>query len=357
MDLPPTPDGLTNRWNLGLPWGNCYNPRCHVRDNLLKCSGCLVALYCSVAHQKAHRPVHKSTCNIVKSARQDLDREIAALDERSLRILESRNPLELEEEVPPPFWLQKPVRAYFQRRLNLMDAMLNFRTGDAVEVALNESIRLLRLNHGDSLGFRSRVPGLYIRLGKEQEAWDFIKWYATAGNDPDYAWDDMKSPFLTLRGQDVFEPFDGYAKTLTDLDFLVCMTNIKIRLMLDLQMLEREARKPENADAGYDRKMEWVREDAMCNTLYKRRDIVERSEWTDLIADQRDQVEKLIRRVEKRNKHYWPALWDPDRWAAAYPAPYTLGSPEEIRMVFRDTWYTWSECLVALDVVKQYTKK
>ncbi|KAI6082360.1 hypothetical protein F4821DRAFT_215783 [Hypoxylon rubiginosum] len=356
MDLPPTPDGLTNRWNLGLPWGNCYNPRCHVRNNLLKCSGCHVALYCSVAHQKAHRSVHKSTCNIVKSAREDLDREMEALDAQSIHILESDTPLRLE--VPPGFWLRKPVRAYLQRRLNLMDAMLNFRTGDAVEIALTQSLRLLRLDHGDRLGFRSRVPGLYIRLGKDAEAWDFIKWYATTGSARDYAWDDTRAPFLNLRDQDIFEPFDGYADKLVDLDFLVCMTNIKIRLMLDLQMLERESQKPENAGAGYDRRMEWVREDAMCNTLYRRRDVVERQDgWAGLIADQRDQVEKMIKRVDARNKHYWPALWDPDRWAAAYPAPYTFGSPEEVNFVFRDTWYTWSECLVALDVVKQYIKK
>ncbi|KAI4867595.1 hypothetical protein F4820DRAFT_412812 [Hypoxylon rubiginosum] len=351
MDLPPAPNGLSNRWNLGLRWGLCSAPGCIFRDNLLKCSGCHAILYCSVAHQKADRPRHKSSCNIVKGAREDLAKEEAALRATPGDAQMPENPFETARG---QFWLFRPTRSYMQSRLALTAALLNIKTGVAVETALDHSLEMLQLNPGDNQGVRGQVPGLLLRLGRDQEAYDFIKWYATVGAASDYKWGNPESPFLNLHDEDVFERVDEYAEKVYDLSMLVCLTNLKIRLLLDLQALERESKKPGNSDASYDKKMEWVREEAVSDALYKRRDIVERADWTDLIADLEGQIKTLVGYVEKKNKHYWPALNVPERWAAAYPAVYSPGSPQEINMVFRQTWYTWSECPTTMEVLKKY---
>ncbi|OTA82500.1 hypothetical protein M434DRAFT_24989 [Hypoxylon sp. CO27-5] len=351
MDLPPAPNGLWNRWNLGLRWGFCSNLNCHVRDNLLKCGACRVVFYCGAAHQRADRPYHKSSCNIVKTAREKLEQEEAALRARPGDAFLPENPFETARG---RFWLMKPTRPYLQKRYELTAALLNIKSGLAVEEALEHSLGILQLNPGDNQMVRCQVPGLYLRLGRDQEAYDFIKWYATVGSAGDYEWDNPDSPFLNLHDEDVFEPVDIHIEKLTELSFLVCLTNLKLRLLLDVQMLDRESKSPGNRNANFDKKMEWVREHAYTDVLYKRREIVEMSDWTDLIATLQSQAEKLFDHVTQRNKHYWPALKAPERWSAAMPVPYGLGSPEEINMVFRQTWYSWAECPPVLQIAKEW---
>ncbi|KAI1204932.1 uncharacterized protein F4807DRAFT_445068 [Annulohypoxylon truncatum] len=350
MDLPPAPNGLWNRWNLGLHWGTCSGPNCHVRENLLRCGACRAVLYCGAAHQRAHRPVHKSSCNLIKTARAKLAEEEATLRAHPGDEFMEANPFETTRGM---FWPHLPARPYMQARFELISTLLNIKTGTAVEEALEHSLEMLQLNRRDNQSIRSHVPALYLRLGREQEAYDFIKWHATIGGADDYDWGDMENPFLNLHDEDVFEPVTD-TKELLDLGMLASLTNLKLRLNLDIQSLEKQFNKPGKRNATYDEKMEWIREHAICDILYKRRDIVERSEWTDILKSLQEQCEVMFDVVDERNKHYWPALRSPERYAAAMPVPYAMGSPQEINWVFRNTWYSWAECPPVLEIVKSW---
>ncbi|KAI0885919.1 uncharacterized protein GGS22DRAFT_162295 [Annulohypoxylon maeteangense] len=351
MDLPPAPNGLYNRWNLALHWGNCSGPNCHVRNNLLKCGACRAVYYCGGAHQRAHRPQHKSSCNLIKNARAQLAQEEAALRARPGDMFLEANPFETARG---SFWRFTPTRPYMQARFDLISTLLNIKTGAAVEEALEHSLDMLQLNPGDNQGIRSHVPALYLRLGRDQEAYDFIKWYGTIGAQSGYEWGNPESPFLNLHDEDVFEPLGGIAKALFDLSIIVSLVNVKVRLLLDIRGLEKEFNKPAKRNTSYEKKMEWVRENATCDVLYKRRDIVERTEWTDLVAALESQAKEVFDRVEGRNKHYWPALRSPELHAAAIPTAYSPGSPEEVKLVFRNTWYSWAECPPAHELVKSW---
>ncbi|KAI1140170.1 hypothetical protein F5Y05DRAFT_377430 [Hypoxylon sp. FL0543] len=353
MDLPLPPTGFSNRWNLGLHWGLCSRPECPVRDNLLKCGACQAVRYCGPAHQRADWPRHKSSCKLVKASREKLAQEEAALRARPGDAFLSENPFETARGL---FWLMKPTRPYMQSRYELTNALLNIRTGDAVEDALEHSLGILHLNPGDNQMIRGQVPPLYLRLGRDQEAYDFIKWYAAVGSAGGYEWNNPDSPFLNLHDEDVLEPVDVHIEKLMELSFLACLTNIKIRLLLDLQMLDRESKKAANRNAGFDKKMEWVREHSLSDVLYRRRELVEMSDWKDLIATLEDQAKKLFRGVNKRNKHYWPALRAPELWTSVVPVACGLGSPQEINLVFRQTWYSWAECPPALEIVNKWAR-
>ncbi|KAI2627295.1 hypothetical protein GGS26DRAFT_135428 [Hypomontagnella submonticulosa] len=349
MDLAPAPNGLWNRWNLGLPWGNCSGPECRVRDNLLKCGACRAISYCSVAHQVADRPRHKSSCKILKNAREELAKEEAALRAAPGDMWMPANPF---ETVRGHFWGISETRPYMRARHGVTDGLLNIRTGEAAEECLDHHLEMLQLCRGDNMGVRSRVPGLYLRLGRDQEAYDFVKWWATIGSSSDYDWGDMDNPFLNLHDEDVFETVEPFVKRLSDVSMLACLTNLKIRLLLDLQMLEQTSKQRGNENASYDTKMEWVREHAICDVLYKRRDIVERSGWSDIIGDLDDQVGKLIECVKERNKHYWSTLRTPERWATPMTTFYSPESPQEAHLAFGHTWYAWAECPAALETIK-----
>ncbi|KAI1085035.1 hypothetical protein F5B20DRAFT_125245 [Whalleya microplaca] len=348
----PTPrDELPNRMNLGLPFRSCSGPNCIVRENLLQCSGCKVVLYCGAAHQRADRPRHKTSCNIVKTTQEKLAQEEAALRARPGD--DEMGP-DAFENAQAQFWFWRPTRPYMQARYDLMQAILNIRTGEAVQAALGHALGMLQLSRGDNLGVRSQVPALYLRLGRDQEAYDFIKWYALVPSS--YEWINPDLLYLDIHGEDAFEHFEDHAKRLVDVSFLASMTQLKIRLLLDVMMLERYAKKPGNRNASFETKMEWVREDAISDVLYKRRDIVERSDYTDLIADLRDQVAKLVACVNEVNEYYWPALQHPEKYSHSQPTIYTHGSPEEIILVFRHTWYSWAECAAALEIAKDVAK-
>ncbi|CAJ2502486.1 Uu.00g098800.m01.CDS01 [Anthostomella pinea] len=189
-----------------------------------------------------------------------------------------------------------------------------------------------------------------------QEAFDFMKWYCTTGAAGDYARGDLEEPFLDLHDENALEDFGGCAARCVDLSLLAAMTHLKVRLLRDVQMLDRNVRKysgPNNP--GYEKKMEWVREDAMSDVLYSRKDILDRSDYADLVADLQNQVRGLYERMRKVNKHYWPALKQPERYAGRSPTMYSPGSPEEVIGAFRHTWYLWSESPAVLDFVKNYT--
>ncbi|KAI1098788.1 hypothetical protein F4804DRAFT_323822 [Jackrogersella minutella] len=348
MDLPPAPNGLSNRWNLGLHWGICSGPNCHIRENLLKCGACKAILYCGADHQRADRPRHKSSCKLVKEARETLAREEAALRARPGDQFLMDNPFEAGRG---RFWKLIPTRDYMQSRFDLTSTLLNIRTGDAVEAALEHSLEMLQLNRSDNQGVRSQVPALYLRLGRDQEAYDMIKWHSTFGAASDYDWNNLDLPYMNLHDEDVFEPPDSFVKNVENLSFLVCLTNLKVRLLLDIRMLANEAKKRGNINASYEKKMEWVREHAHSDVLYKRRDIVERTKWDDLLGSLQSQVRKLYAQVKKENRFYWPALKEPERWSAAYPTIYSVGSPHEVNLVFRNTWYSWAECPPALEMI------
>ena len=73
-------------------------------------------------------------------------------------------------------------------RYALVEALLTEHTYAAVSAALDHLLDMLRLCRGDNMGVRDSVPALYLRLGREQECYDFIKWWATMGEQSNYDW-------------------------------------------------------------------------------------------------------------------------------------------------------------------------
>lgn len=348
--LAPIEGERENRLNLGLFFRNCSGPRCPLRTDLLRCGACQAVLYCGAEHQKAHRPAHKTSCGLIKQARAAFERERAALESHPGDMSTPPRPL---EAVPGQFWFWSGTRPYMQRYHDLLSATLNVRTGEAVEAALRYALDMLRLNRGDNQGVREQVPALYLRLGRDQDAYDFLKWYAVSATSS-YDWRDTDLPFLDLKGQDALEDWLACAtEPVVSLSFAVAMTNLKIRLLLDLRGLQAEVDKKKGQDFGYEEKMAWIREEAISDVLYGRRDVVERADYKDLITSLQAQVAALYDRVTELNKHYWPALHHPERYSHAMPTIYSLGSPEEVIIAFRYTWYSWSECEQAIDFVKR----
>ena len=123
-------------------------------------------------------------------------------------------------------------------RFALVEAILKIKTFNAIQSALDHLRDMLRLCRSDNMGVRDLVPALFLRLGRDQESYDFVKWYATAGQASDYDWGDMSLPFLNVANADVFEPVDYMCGKYLNLSHTVAVTLLKIKVLLDLKDLQ-----------------------------------------------------------------------------------------------------------------------
>ncbi|KAF5120840.1 hypothetical protein E5D57_013176 [Metarhizium anisopliae] len=89
------------------------------------------------------------------------------------------------------------------------------------------------------MGVRDMIPALYIRLGRDQAAYDFMKWYATTGQDPRYNWGDIDLPFLDIKDGDVLEsPAGMWTDEWLDLSHCSAVVLVKVRVLLDIQAVQ-----------------------------------------------------------------------------------------------------------------------
>lgn len=112
---------------------------------------------------------------------------------------------------------------------------------DILETVLAELLDMLRLSRADDLGAGIAIPSIYLALGRDQEAYDFIKWNTIADIiwDPD-GWNDLDRPYLDLRGEDVLEERMGVWVSRSDqmLTFVVAVMLIKLRAIIDLLAMQ-----------------------------------------------------------------------------------------------------------------------
>ncbi|RSL56724.1 hypothetical protein CEP53_006715 [Fusarium sp. AF-6] len=302
------------RMNLGLPFQTCnvYPNPCKATvqgAKLYRWSACHVVNYCGVEHQKADRPRHKVQCVPIKQTKTKLEKEEAAL---RANLGDANILLNAFENAMGNFWAFSGTRPYMRARHDYITALLNVRTGEAVQVALDHSLALLQLSRGDNLG-----------------------WYAVKATSS-YEWGNMELPFLDLKGENTLEPVDEKPLHI-DLSFFVALTLIKVRLMKDLMGLQTFVKKKPNATIAA--RMDYLKEEAASDVLLSREDIVG-GDLGEAVAEMRRQAMQLYKKVKEMNPHFWPGVLNPELYAYKVPEAYTMGSPEEAVLVFRQSWYS-----------------
>lgn len=331
---------------------------CDHSENLRRCSGCLAVSYCGRDHQVQHRPSHKGMCQPVKALFDNLNREEKALREHPGDGATAPNPF---ETAAGHFWTVRATRPYMQARYGLAQGLLRSFAGfhgrvAAVEEVLRHLLDMLSLCRGDNMAVRFIVPSLYIRLGRDQEAYDFVKWYATVGWQGGYDWHNMDLPFLNLKDADVLEAPDVWTSIEKWLDpcHASCVALIKVRILADLQAIRLTIHK---APAGTDPQevINAVRDNLANPILKSRREILDAG--LEGIAETMEtlvkQLREIYRAVEKSNPHFWPAMLDDPSYAIMNPPlGYTPGSKEEAFYMVNHNLFVWYESQHAMGIMK-----
>ncbi|EME38365.1 hypothetical protein DOTSEDRAFT_57478 [Dothistroma septosporum NZE10] len=189
---------------------------------------------------------------------------------------------------------------------------------EAFRIAHIETMDVFRLNRSDNMGMRYQAPALMICHGIDQEAFDFMKWHATAGSDSHYDWGNMDLPFLNLRGENVPEP---------DLHSLKQSASVADKLPQELLDNCREDL-VSNAVAGHSDLLQEVRDGV---------DISPRTK------DVEGQVDTLFKAVTEANSFFWPAMIEPGGHLHALPAAYSSGSVDEMQISLQANYAAWEE--------------
>jgi hypothetical protein len=302
-------------------------------DSLLRCSACKVVRYCSKDHQILDRPQHAHICKSIVGCSARL-----AFEERKLRNQPDGDmfaPANVFEEHVGHFWGMHNTRPYMRARYALVEAFVQVRTRDAVVAALEHVMDCLRLCRSDNMGLRDLVPALLLRLGRDQECYDFVKWYGTTGSRSDYDWGDMNQPFLDVKGADVWESPKYLCGKFPDLSHIVSITLLKIRLLLAVRA-NLEGKEPLPSNPALNQIDEKPGRDA----------------GEEAVTILQSHVKMLYHAVDQANTYFWHAMRSPGKHLEACPPHYSAGSIEEMQMVLRSNYLAWKESPGAIDVVK-----
>ncbi|KAH7304688.1 hypothetical protein B0I35DRAFT_444750 [Stachybotrys elegans] len=334
---------------------------CNKREGTLRCSGCRVINYCGRQHQASHRPRHKAACQSIKKTREKLESETAILQAFPGDVF---TPSDLFNTGVGLFWGITETRDYMRARFAAAEALIHAATPVAVGEALAHFTDMLRLCRSDNLGVRDIIPNLLLRLGREQECYDFLKWWAVIGSNSKYDWSNTTLPYLDIHNADAFEPVDVFRSMLPDLSHVVTLTLLKLRMLLDLQALESSFEDIYGGSNGLDLDSSDESDIGMSGIDRPLGKLVRarfRGRGRHNISGQvkilEAQYHKLCDVVHQRNPYFWETLVDEADDLPRLPQSYTMGSLEEAELAVRNCRQAWIESEDAVLMVSADTRK
>ncbi|OWZ12609.1 Zinc ion binding protein [Phytophthora megakarya] len=316
-----------------LPPTSCHvcGPRPNVSpDSLFKCSRCKAVLYCGRGHQTSDFREHKDICKRVKKMR-----DLMAEEAHKIRNAEEDDwaPANAFEEGVGHFWGIHSTRPYMRAKLEVIRALSIMVSRTAVEAALAEALDCLRLCRGDNMGIREVIPTLYLLLDQYQEAYDFIKWYATSGQDMHYDWGDMDLPFLDVHGADMTEELPYMRDNVF---FSSCIVYIKM-------MLTKTVKDAITAHELADRaSLPTVVTDSLGAFLTPNGQARSLADLKKLHKKLERQLDEAFTTSNEQNPHFFPTMLDPMPLVEAPDAPYYApGDANQVKIWAKQNFFLW----------------
>lgn len=294
---------------------------CGTESKLSRCAECKVVFYCGQEHQTIDRAAHKTSCNKIKEERGYLEAEEISLRQHAGDNDTPRDAFEKDGEAYGHFWSFRGMTPYMRARNSLIEAILAVNTIQAVEEALSHCLEMLDLNHNDNQGIRGYIPPLYIRLERDQDCYDFIKWWLINWDDR-YEWSD---PSGVVKNQNMTEHRLDLSKGSGPLSHLVSLTLLYIRNYLF-----------------------W------CPGLHAAGvNAVHRKETKESERRAREIAVDAYTAVHRANEHFWSVLLNPMDLLTMRPDKYEMASFQQVPHTLQLCYNSWAETPGAFDVVRE----
>jgi hypothetical protein len=298
-------------------------PVCRKTANTSRCGGCRVVSYCGPEHHAQDWPAHKPFCSKIKKARLRLEAQDIAL--RAHPGDEDTPPSAFEDggEGMGKFWGFKGTQPYMQARRELVDALLKIHTKDAVDAALAHCADMMRLNTFDNQGMGNLVPALFLRLGRDINCYNTLRWTHVGRNT----------------NTDAMEPVADFLRPHVPLAHLVANALVKVRLLVDMRrMLSRRGPHVFTTDI-----------------MTEHHNMFEDGRLRPSAAAQllKGQVMGVYVGVCFANKHFWPALLNPGDDLTTRPNGYAKGSKQEMQIALQQSYDAWVETPGSFEVIRE----
>ncbi|KAK8855134.1 MYND-type zinc finger protein samB [Apiospora arundinis] len=206
------------------------------RPKLLRCAGCRLVRYCSREHQKRDWWVHRSICRITCQHRTKLGIEENAVRHATPDYKTPANAFETHVGI---FGATESTRDYMEARRELGNVTRRACTLDSVTETLEHYQDMIRLCHADSMFVSNHVPDLMLRIDRDQECYDFIKWWDQIQLDIEYDWSDMEASFQNIKNADVMEdPEYMIRDNWSDVGFCASVLLLKFKMLIDIRNIK-----------------------------------------------------------------------------------------------------------------------
>ncbi|KAJ3190973.1 hypothetical protein HK101_008196 [Irineochytrium annulatum] len=284
--------------------------------------------YCSPAHATAHRAVHEPLCTRFRTALRRRD-----------EVQELMRPPELTDSVPA---LRAQLRLLTGVAAGVIGAMVDMGTEVSLTRALNFHLLCIRSGvagrlHGE-LRIYAAVPAMLLRLGRDQEAYYFIRWFADEGarmgvdaGGPAAEGNDVGATKTEEAGRLEMEEADAtelardvglLRRGALPLQHLACLLLLKHRVAAGLACGELDAflmgthprvgaRSPVIALRGVSVVIEtirsWMPRSAACPS---RKVVRKRGGAENVICSLVGEMAEIFKAVDEVNKFFWAGLVD-----------------------------------------------
>jgi hypothetical protein len=309
--------------------------------------------YCTKDHQIEHRARHKGACSAIKKCRKRLEAE-----EDGVR--NSTDPMwpgNLFERSSGHFWGVLPTRPYMRARFGLLNSLRKMGIFDGIKEGHSHLMDMMRLCRGDNMGLRQIIPAVLLQLDQDQKCYDFIKWYATAGQDPHYDWGNLDLPFLDVKNADVYEDPSYVAGKYGDPHHITALILLKLKLIQDNINVRLVRKVIAAAPKFLPRELQIRIETAvvrspLSNQIYEQSSV-------DLLAIELKiarHVKILGAKLTDANRSVISGLLRPDEWLDDLPEYSSAGSVEEMQLVLDYGYQAWWQTQGALELLENARK-
>lgn len=195
-------------------------------------------------------------------------------------------------------------------------------------------------------------PLILLEHHRDQDCYDFMKWWHTPTLHGEYTGLNMVLPYLEIKDANAFEPWDNFTSENPGIGQVTAVALLKIRLMMDLHTNQKLF---ESAAKNLPRELfDMIQRMALGSAILARPDIMGCPDQSSRMDDLKAQVLQLYNCAKRSCSVFWRALAYPEEYVI-YGHYYIIGIPdtdEETQQVARYAVRAWMETPGAIRLIR-----
>ncbi|KAK5401763.1 hypothetical protein LTR06_010870 [Exophiala xenobiotica] len=248
------------------------------------------------------------------------------------------------------FWGILSTRDYMRARYDLADTVRRVGSLDGVTEALEHMRDMLRLCRGDNMGVRDLIPPMMLQLDRDQECYDFIKWYQTEGQRSDYDWGNPDLPFLEVHDANVLEGLQYLNVERGDVPHISALLLLKLKLLIDviaLTLTRQVIPGQLPPELGEQVEMHVIRSPISHQWVGKSSEELKNAQ-----QKLQSQVMFIASSMRNLNEHYVDVLLDAEKYLPNPADYYSPGSFEEMLRILQHSYSAWWQHEGVLEILQ-----